>query len=193
MAQVLSLIVFILSIFNELAWMIMLFLGVPAFILIQTAWCCAMNKCGFIFAGVLALVGACILLLLGIALSDILNNCGSYESSYYNDWDYDFCDDKDEATIWMNLSFSSGILWATTGILVLVFACGKRYQDIEDQLTAEGAGGAVAVRLQAPVMGTSRTTIANRPDGSVEKKTVVTNADGSNTVTVVILEPTLDV
>jgi hypothetical protein len=143
MAQVLSLIVLILSIFNELAWMIMLFLGLPAFILIQTACCCAMNRCGFMFAGVLTLVGACILLLLAITLSDILNNCGYYDySSYDDDYGYDFCNDEDRATIWMILSFASGLLWATTGILVLVFACGKRYQNIEDQLTAEGAEGA---------------------------------------------------
>jgi hypothetical protein len=171
MAQVLSLIVLILSIFNEMAWMIMLFLCVPAFILIQTAWCCAMNKCGFIVAGVLALVGACIVLVVDTVYP------------YYK---------NDEDTTWMPLSFASGILWATTGILVLVFACGNRYQDIEDQLTAEGAGGAVAVR-QAPAAGKSRTTIANRPDGSVEKKTVVANADGSNTVEVWLSKPTLDV
>jgi hypothetical protein len=194
----------------------MLFLGLPAFILIQMAWCCTLNRCGFNTAGVLALVGAIIVLALAIVLQDILNNCESYygNSSYYEDdyWDYDPCDDKDEATSWMNLSFASAILWAMTGILVLDFVCGGRYQDFEDQLRAEGAEGAAANQVaiatavtehpmavntalmrQAPVAGTRTTTNTNRPDGSVEKKTEVTNPDGSKTVTVVVLKPTFDV
>jgi hypothetical protein len=84
------------------------------------------------------------------------------------------------------------MLWTVTGILVLVFACGKRYQGNADQLNAEGAA-TNQVPGAAPVAGTSTTTITNRPDGFVEKKTEVTNPDGSKTVTVVIENPMEDV
>jgi hypothetical protein len=185
----------------------MLFLGLPAFILIQMAWCRPLNRCGFNTAGVLAFAGAIIVLVSAIVLHDHLNNCDYL-------YDYNPCHDRDEATIYVSLSFVSGLLLALTGILVLVFVCGGRYQDIEDQLRAEGAEGAAtnqvtratavaeypmavntAVMRQAAVAGKSTTkiTITHRPDGSVEKKTVVTNPDGSKTVTVVILKPTFDV
>jgi hypothetical protein len=172
-----------------------------AFILIQTAWCCALNRCGIIAAGVLALVGASIFLAIAIVILDVFNDCGN--TYYDDDWGYYDCD---AAASWMILSFVNALLWAITGILVLVFACGKGYQDIENQLRAEGAAAnqvaratavaehpiavkAVPIAATTPMQqaaGTSTTTITNRPDGSVEKKTVVTNPDGSKTVTVVI-------
>jgi hypothetical protein len=212
-AQVLSFMTLILSFFTEslwpkwLKWVPILLFGLPSFIMIQTAWCCAMNRCGFIAAGVLALVGASIFLFIAIDIMGYFSNCGSY------DWAYDDCD---EAASWMILSFASGLLWAITGIVVLVFACGKSYQDIADQLRAEGAGGAavpnttavakcpIAVKRavpiaaitpmqQAPVAGTSTTTITNMPDGSMEKKTEVINPDGSKTITVLIQKLTEDV
>jgi hypothetical protein len=49
-----------------------------------------------------------------------------------------------------------------------------------------------AMMQQAPVAGTSTTTITKMTDGSVEKKTEVFNPDGSKTVTVVIEMPTED-
>jgi hypothetical protein len=137
MAQVLSLIVLILSFFNVSIWpkwVAILLLGLPAFILIQTAWCCALNRGGFIAAGVLALVGASIFLVIAIVIMDFFNDCG--RSYYDDDWGYYDCD---EAARWMILSFVSALLWALTGMLVLVFACGKGYQDIENQMRAEGA------------------------------------------------------
>jgi hypothetical protein len=213
----LSVIALILSFFNVWGWWAMLFFGLPAFILIQIAWCCAMNKCGFIAAGVLALVGAGIsvaaALIILIWLISFWEDC----EYYYNDTEcYEY--DEGDAILWVSLSFASALLWVITGILVLVFACGKRYQDIEAQLRAEGgAEGAsanqvrsatavaehpVAVKTAVPIAtytpmqqahGTNTTTITNMPDGSVETKTEVFNPDGSKTVTVVIEKPTEDV
>jgi hypothetical protein len=70
------------------------------------------------------------------------------------------------------------MLWTVTGIVVLAFACGKRYQGNEDQLKVEEAA-TTKVPCASPVAGTSTTTITNSSDGSVEKKTEVTNPDGS--------------
>jgi hypothetical protein len=220
-AQVLSVIALILSFFSIWAWWVMLSYSLPAFILMQVAWCCAMNRCGFIAAGVLALLVAAIDLAAAIfvliwLISFWEEDCDSYSNSNYDYdcWEYD----ENDASLWMNLSFASALLWLITGILVLCFGCGKRYQDIEDQLRAEGGaeGGAanqvpratavaehpVAVKTAVPIAatmpmqqaaGTNTTTVTHRPDGSVEKKTEVFNPDGSKTVTVVIERPTEDV
>jgi hypothetical protein len=123
----------------------MLFLGLPAFIMMQTAWCCAMNKCGFITAGVLALVAAGIVLASAVVVLLALSAWDCDDDDFFDDdfsssCEYDY--DKSDATVWLSLSFISAILWVITGILVLVFACGKRHQDISDQLRAERAEGA---------------------------------------------------
>jgi hypothetical protein len=66
----------------------MLSIGLPAFILIQMAWCCAMNKCGFIAAGLLALIVAGIDLVAAIYvltwLISFWEDCDSYYNSNYD-------------------------------------------------------------------------------------------------------------
>lgn len=190
-----------------------------------------MNKCGLITAGILALVGAGIVLTTAIIILVWLNNfwsdCdGATFSHYYDQWgnthssNYD-CDNtynEDTAIVWMCVSFISSILWFITGILVLTFACGKRYQAFEDEFKAEAeqrgpARSAAAIPVAqperplaiktavpiamtmpiAPIAGTTTRTITNLPDGSVETKTEVVNPDGSRTVTVVVEKPMEDV
>jgi hypothetical protein len=206
-AQVLSVIALILSFFSIWAWWVMLSYSLPAFILMQVAWCCAMNRCGFIAAGVLALLVAAIDLAAAIfvliwLISFWEEDCDSYSNSNYDYdcWEYD----ENDASLWMNLCFASALLWLITGILVLCFGCGKRYQDIEDQLRAEGgAEGAAAKQLPSatsvPIAatrpmqqaGTNTTTITHMPDGSVERKSEVLYPDGSKTVSVVVAGRTL--
>jgi hypothetical protein len=106
----------------------------------------------WIAAGVLALFGAGIV----IAATQI------GKPVFSNDGDSDYLD-------LLLFSFASATIWTVTGINVLVFACGKRYEGNEDQLKAEGAA-TNQVSGAAPVAGTSTTTITNRLDGSVFNK-----------------------
>jgi hypothetical protein len=219
-AQVLSVLAFILSFFNVWPWWVLLVLGLPTFLLLQTAWCCAMNKCGFNCAGVLALLDAGLALAAAIIILIWLmafwaDGCEDYSyDDYYSDNYYSDMDcseyDKDDAMVWLSVSFAGALLWLITGILVCCFACGRRYQDIEDQLRAEGgAKGASANQVpsatavaahpmavkssvpiaaatpmqQARVAGTNTITSTHMPDGSVEKKTEVFNPDDSTNST----------
>jgi uncharacterized membrane protein len=212
-AQVLSIIALALSFFSGW-WWVMLILGLPCFVLLQIAWCCALNKCGFITGGVLGLVGAGVTLVFGIisliAVIEYVDYCDSYSYSYYNDnYTYNCYDDSVESVLytWMILSFIATALWMVVGIMTLCFACGDRYQNLENQLKeaspapAAAQGAPVPVQAtksavpvaahQAPVVATpappaTTTTVTHLPDGSIEKKTEVTNPDGSKTVTVTI-------
>eukprot|EP00980_Cylindrotheca_fusiformis_P022441 scaffold9308_cov115-Cylindrotheca_fusiformis.AAC.4 len=157
-AQVLSIVAVALSLFNLWGWYVMLFVGLPAFILLQVGWCCTVNKCGFITAGVLALVGSGIVLVAAVLilvwLNEFWDDCDTY-SNYFDDDFFnqhtDCTSDYEESTaiLWLSLGVISAVLWLITGILVLIFACGQRYKACEEKLGAEAAG-----------TGTNQTTIA---------------------------------
>ena len=88
-AQIISIVALALSFFS-LWWWVMLAIAVPSFVLLQTAWCCALNKCGFIAAGVLGLVAAGVTLAFGIIVMVVLiaywDACDESQSySYYDD------------------------------------------------------------------------------------------------------------
>jgi hypothetical protein len=216
-AQILSIIAIALSFFSGW-WWVMLFFGLPSFIMLQVAWCCAMNKCGFVTAGVLGLVGAGITLVFAILAIIVISSCDGYSSYSYDDYygyssyNYDAdCILYDESLYWTwtILSCIGCFLWMAVGIMTLCFACGERYEQAERTLKEENPTPApgnestpvVATKSAVPVAApqpaveatpappSTSTTITHMPDGSVEKKTEVTNPDGSKTVTVTIERP----
>ena len=203
-AQILSIIGLALSWFG--IWWVSIFLALPAMIMLQVTWCCAMNKCGLIASGVLATVAAgwvlVVAILLIVALEAAKSDCDDY--SYYYDSDSCIANSGYSAyTAYIILSVLGGVIWLVTGIIVFVFACGQRYTTALEKLKEENGEPAqadpetptetkaVAVEpAPAPAASTtSTTTITNLPDGSVEKKTEVVNPDGSKTVTVTVERP----
>eukprot|EP00980_Cylindrotheca_fusiformis_P009938 scaffold2196_cov99-Cylindrotheca_fusiformis.AAC.1 len=148
-AQLLSIVALALSLVNLLGWDVyvmlfvglpagMLFFGLPAFILLQVGCCCTVNKCGFITAGVLAVVGSGLFLVAAV-LTFVWTNEEFYNDydTYSNDFNEDFFDQ-----LWFGVIIA--VLWLITGILVLVFACGHRYKACEEKVRAEAAMGANA-------------------------------------------------
>jgi len=216
-AQVLSIPALALSFFGGF-WWVMLALGLPAFILFQVTWCCAMNKCGLITGGVLAIVGAGVVVAIGVWIYIIIQAAYDFCESRYGDDDYyqSYYDDciNEEAEgallLYAILSGIAAVLWFASSILVFSFACCKRYdtavEALKERQAAAEAGGPSSVpvgntvtdhqfkeaqpgfveAVPAAAPAPTETTITNKPDGTVEKRTVVTNPDGSKTVTVTI-------
>eukprot|EP00980_Cylindrotheca_fusiformis_P009940 scaffold2196_cov99-Cylindrotheca_fusiformis.AAC.3 len=192
-AQVLSIVALTLSLFNLWGWYVMIFVGLPACILLQIAWCCNVNKCGFIAAGVLALATSVIVLVAAVLILVWLKHswddfCDEYASffnstSMLNDDLFDddlymsmFNDDfengqidctseyeESTAILWLSLGIGSAVLWSITGILVLIFACGQRYRGCEEKLRAEAAGIEMNQAVIGTGMGTNQTTISSDP------------------------------
>jgi hypothetical protein len=97
-------------------------LGFAGFIMLQVVWCCKMNKCGLITAGVFCLVDAAGNLIAGCVLIAVAN-----------DDDEDLWDDDEEdvLNIWAIICFIGCGLWVATAICVFVFVCNGRLERLE--------------------------------------------------------------
>mmetsp|Transcript_15558 Transcript_15558/g.25215 ORF Transcript_15558/g.25215 Transcript_15558/m.25215 type:complete len:191 (+) Transcript_15558:68-640(+) len=109
--------------------------GLVAFIMLQVVWCCKMNKCGLITAGVFAALAAALMIIKGIlvAVSGVTLVCSSsYNDDYYYYSDYD--DDACNAAVIIasSLAISGGVFWIATAVCTFVFACGPRYMKLHD-------------------------------------------------------------
>jgi len=96
-------------------WFVGLALGLTAFLIPQIAWCCAMNKCGFITGGVFGIIAAGALVAFGVLIMIIIQtvedacdagffnlpDCSTLTSctdSTYGNYYCDGCDCTDYAT-----------------------------------------------------------------------------------------------
>lgn len=193
-AQALSIVALLLSI----AFWATILLGLAAMIMLQVCWCCKMNRCGIITAGVFACIAAagdfvCGFLLLGEEICVYW----SYDDDYYYG---DGCDN----TAAYIMTFIGGGLWVATGVGTFVFTCRiDQYKDSSDVRLDNAEGRNVTVAMpssSAPVpivvaaagvkpvngMTSTRTTVTYAPDGTKTTESVTVNPDGTQSIRTVI-------
>ena len=96
--------------------------GLVTFIMLQVAWCCKMNKAGFIVAGVFGAIAGAIEAIVAILIL-VAGEQACIDTYYYT---------SDEQACWSalivaaSLGLASACLWIATAACVFVFACGSR-------------------------------------------------------------------
>jgi hypothetical protein len=190
------------------------FFGLVAWLMLTIAFCCRMNKCGFITAGVFGILAGVGSLIAGISILTTWGANFCYGNRYSDDDIYYYYDDDDyysvcNFTLWGWLSLIGGALWLTSSILVFVFTCGSRIDKYKTAELDEGHNDIPAVAtIMAPPSPTgstkkprssgrkkkltSVTTITMMLDGSQQTEVRRTNADGSASITTTIKPPQPD-
>lgn len=116
----------IVAIFFSWGFWVTGLLGFAAFVMLQVAWCCRMNKCGLIAAGVFACLDAAGCAAVGIYL--LATFAGEDDDSYYyysEDDDTVFYYDSSAATAWGVVCLIGAFLWTGVGVCTFVFACSR--------------------------------------------------------------------
>lgn len=115
-AQALSIVGFFIS------WGYGAIFGLIAFILLQVAWCCKMNKCGLLVAGVFACIAAAGTIAVGgysLVLAD------DYSDDFYSS-------STNQAYFTVGiLGLIGGCIWITVATLIFIFVCGRRFRKYE--------------------------------------------------------------
>lgn len=112
--------------------------------MLQIVWCCKMNKCGLIVAGVFGCIAAVILAIFAILW--LVGGQSACAETYYYEYD--------EAACWSSwitlasLGLAGCLLWIATAVCTFVFACGSRMAKFQ----SEGASGEPAVPAGATVV-----------------------------------------
>lgn len=97
-------------------------LGLVAFLMYQNLWCCKMNRCGIITAGVFAFIAGAMSIILGfLALWGGL--------VFYCDFLIAFCliSFPIDETMGGSFAIVGGVSWVTCAVCTFVFGCGHRY------------------------------------------------------------------
>ena len=103
--------------------------GLVTFIMLQIAWCCKMNKAGFIVAGVFGAIAGAIEAIVAILIF-VAGEQACIDTYYYT---------YDEQVCWQgliiagSLGLASGLLWIATSVCVFVFACGGRLAKFQSE------------------------------------------------------------
>ena len=99
--------------------------------MLQVIWCCRMNQCGLITAGVLALIAGVVAYIAGILVLSYGAVAICDEAQTNNP---DVVIDDDQCRVGVNgyaaIAFIGGTLWLAASVLVFVFSCGDRYKNL---------------------------------------------------------------
>jgi hypothetical protein len=114
--------------------------------MLQIVWCCKINKCGLIVAGVFGCISAVINMIVAILVL-AWGSAGACEGVD----DDDLC--ASATALATGVGFGAGILWIATSVLVFVFSCGRRYNNFHPE-TNSGVNvmKATAVPAEATVI-----------------------------------------
>lgn len=108
------------------------------FVLLQVAWCCKLNKCGLITAGVFCCLSGVISVVTGVLISvTFSNNCYGSSVNFNDDF---YVDDETSAganygngdifctasTAISVLVYIAAVVMLLAGVLTFVFSCGSR-------------------------------------------------------------------
>ena len=136
-AQALS----IVGLFLSWSTVISILFGLTSFIMYQVVWCCRMNRCGLITAGVFAAIsGACCTIVGALVMSSGTTRwCTTTTNAIISSYGYD--DDiwsssvqqanedscKKAINVVSGIGFGGGIVWIACAVCTFVFVCGPRY------------------------------------------------------------------
>lgn len=117
-AQALSIVGFFIS------WGYGAIFGLIAFVMLQVAWCCRMNKCGLIVAGVFACIAAAGTIAIGVYWLAVAD-----DYYYYDGYSYTTTKQAND-TVGI-LGLIGGGIWITVATLIFIFVCGPRFRKYE--------------------------------------------------------------
>ena len=182
-AQALS----IVGLFLSWSTVISLLFGLVSFIMYQVVWCCRMNRCGLVTAGVFAVLsGVCCIVVGALIMSSgttrwcttATASTTAIVSSYGYDDDIwstvqqtneDSC--KKAIAVVSGIGFGGGIVWIACAVCTFVFVCGPRYSKFQNEVTLRQDNDEVVVTPVVAVAVADGTATTTRPvvDVDVEK------------------------
>lgn len=176
-AQALS----ILGVFFSWSTIVSILFGLAACTMYQVVWCCKMNKCGLITAGVFAAITGCVCIGAGaIILASGLTRTCQYTDDYY--YDSSYC--ARAVTTASSIVIVGGLIWIACAVCTFVFVCGKRFNRFNPR-AAESAKErddnvpAMAVATAVPNVLVNKNEDTTTRD-EIEEDDVVERGEGSS-------------
>jgi hypothetical protein len=110
-----------------------------AFVCLQVIWCCRMNLCGLVSAGILAAIAGIAAIVAGIVVLSY-GAVAICDEAAVNNPETDYTEEQCRVGVngYAGVAFVGGALWIAASILVFMFSCTDRYKNAE--LTNQASG-----------------------------------------------------